>query len=126
MLIYSFFDEDSVNITFSNDEMGIFSVGLNNIYDDDVNFDEDETVIHVRLMAWRNIHKQYGTFKKDISPRLMPLAYSILQDGGIGACQKMRKKEQNQYSLIKISKKLKSGEELAKLGQGGGKSWRKW
>ena len=97
MLIYSFFDKDSGNVTFSNDEMGIFSVGLNNIYDDGVNFDEDETVIHVRLTAWRNVIKQYETFKKDISQRLMPLAYSILQDDGIGACQKMRKR--NRTSL---------------------------
>ena len=88
-----FLDEDSGNVTFSSDEMGILSAGLNNINDDDVNFDEDETTIRVRLMAWRNRLKQYKAFKKDISQRLILLAYGIPQDGGVGACQKMRKKE---------------------------------
>ena len=48
-----FFNENSGNVTFSKDEMGILSVVLNNINLDDVNFDEDdpETIIHVRLMA---------------------------------------------------------------------------
>ena len=48
-----FFDKDSGNVTFSNDEMGILSVDFNNINIDDVNFDEDdpETIIHVILLA---------------------------------------------------------------------------
>ena len=45
-----FFDEDSGNVTFSSDEMGILCIDLNNVNVDDVNFDEDdpETIIHVR------------------------------------------------------------------------------
>ena len=48
-----FFNEHPGNVTFSKDEMGIFSVVLDNVNLDDVNFDEDdpETIIHVRLMA---------------------------------------------------------------------------
>ena len=48
-----FFNENSDNVTFSKDEMGILSVVLNDINLDDINFDEDdpETIIHVRLMA---------------------------------------------------------------------------
>ena len=34
-----FFDEESGNVTFSSDEMGILSVDLNNINLDDVHFD---------------------------------------------------------------------------------------
>ena len=48
-----FFDEDSGNVTFSSEEMGIFSLDLNNIDFDDSNFYEDDprTTIHVRLLA---------------------------------------------------------------------------
>ena len=48
-----FFDEDFGNVIFSSDEMGIFSVDLNNTNLDAVNFYEDDTesIIHVRLMA---------------------------------------------------------------------------
>ena len=64
-----FFDEDSGNVTFSSDEIGILSVDLNIINLDDVNFDKDdpETSIHARLMAWHNRLKQRKAFKKDIS-----------------------------------------------------------
>ena len=46
--------------------MGILSVDVNNINLDDVNFDWDdtETIIHVRLMAWHKKLKQYKAFKK--------------------------------------------------------------
>ena len=48
-----FFNEDSSNVTFSRDEMGILRVDLDKINLGDVNFDEDhpETIIYVRLMA---------------------------------------------------------------------------
>ena len=51
-----FFDEDSGNVTFSSDEMGILNIDLNNINLNDVNFDGDfpETIIHIRVMAWHN------------------------------------------------------------------------
>ena len=51
---------------FFSDEMGIVSVDLNNINFDDVNFDGDdpETIIHVRLKAWRNRFKQRKAIKK--------------------------------------------------------------
>ena len=69
-----FFNEDSDNIIFSNNRMGILSVDLNNIkvytkidiYLDDVTFDESdsETNIHLRLLAWCNRFKQQKTYKK--------------------------------------------------------------
>ena len=52
-----FFDEDFSKVTFFPNEMGILDVYLNEInLDDDNNFDEDDrdTIIHVRLLAWRN------------------------------------------------------------------------
>ena len=43
---------------------------------DDVNFDEDdpETIINVRLTAWRDRYKQRKSCKKDISKELMLVA----------------------------------------------------
>ena len=60
MMICPFFDEDSGNVTFSSDELGVLTIDLNNINLDDINFDEDdsETIIHVRIMAWHNRLKQ--------------------------------------------------------------------
>ena len=37
-----FVNEDSINVTFVSDEMGILSVDLNDINLDDVNFDKDD------------------------------------------------------------------------------------
>ena len=49
-----FFDEDSGSVRFCCDELCIVSVSLNNIYLNN-NFDEDDpdTIIFVRLLAWR-------------------------------------------------------------------------
>ena len=46
--------------------ISILSVDLNNINLYDFHFNEDvsETIIHVRVMAWRNRFKQRKTFKK--------------------------------------------------------------
>ena len=56
--------------------MGILNVDLNDINLDDVNFDEDdhETIIHVRLISWRNRCKQHKAFKKETSKELMHVA----------------------------------------------------
>ena len=72
-----FFDEDSGNVTFSSDKIGILNADLNNI-NRDGNFDEDdpETIIHPRLMAWHNRLKQCKAFKIDISKELMPVAWT--------------------------------------------------
>ena len=61
-----FANEDSNNATFFSDEIGIFSVDLNSINFDYVNFDKNdpETIIHSKLMVWRNIFNQRKTFKK--------------------------------------------------------------
>ena len=48
-----FVNEDSINVTFVSDEMGILSVDLNDINLVDINFDKDdlETIIHTRLLV---------------------------------------------------------------------------
>ena len=57
--------------------MGLNTIYLNKINLGDGNFDEDdpETIIHVRLMAWRNNYKQCKACKKEISKELMPVAW---------------------------------------------------
>ena len=71
-----FINEDSSIVMFKKSDMGILSLGLNNINLDGVNFYEDdlETIIHVRLMAWRNRYKQHKANKKEINKKLIPVA----------------------------------------------------
>ena len=47
-----YFNEDSADVTFCCDEMGILSVNLNNV-NLDINFDEDDpgTIILIRLLV---------------------------------------------------------------------------
>ena len=49
--------------------MGILIVDNDKINLDDANFDEDdlETIINIRLMAWRNKFKQRKSCKKELS-----------------------------------------------------------
>ena len=52
-----FFDKDLSKVTCFANEVGILVVDLDKInLDDDKNFDEDdsETIIHVKILAWRN------------------------------------------------------------------------
>ena len=65
------FDENSDNVTFFSDEVGIISEDLSNINLDDVKFYEDdpETIIYVRLMDWRNRFKKRKVFKKRFKQR---------------------------------------------------------
>ena len=65
------------NVTFSSDEMGIISTDLNSINLDGVNFDKDdlESIIHIRVMAWRNRLKQSIAFKKELNKELIRVAW---------------------------------------------------
>ena len=60
-----FFDEDSSNVTFCCNEMGILRVNLNNIKLDN-NFDEDypDNIILIRLLAWHSKFKKAKILKK--------------------------------------------------------------
>ena len=66
----------SNNVTFFDSNMGILSANLDKINLDNVNLNEDdpETIVHVRLIAWHNIFK-CKPFKKDIGKELMPAAW---------------------------------------------------
>ena len=88
-----FVNEDSDNVTFFRDDMGLIVIYLNKINLDDDNFDDDdsETIIYVRLMSWCQGYKQRKACKEDISKDLM--LNGIQQDGEIGTCQKMKKKK---------------------------------
>ena len=60
-----YFNEDSGNVVFSCDEMGILNIYLNNINLGN-NFDEDdpETFILIRLLVWHIKFEKRKAFKK--------------------------------------------------------------
>ena len=70
-----FLDEDSGNVTFRSDEMGILR-DLNNMNLNNASFYEDDpkTIIHVKVLACHNKYEQHKAFKKDISTELIPVA----------------------------------------------------
>ena len=70
--------------------MSILCVNLNHIKLEGANLYEDDlkTIIYIRSLAWHHNLKQHKTFKKELSKKLMPLAWR-----GIGAYQKIRKRE---------------------------------
>ena len=55
----------------------LVNVDLNNISLGGDNFDDDnpETIIHVRLMVWCNRYKQCKACKKEISRKLVTVAW---------------------------------------------------
>ena len=70
-------NEDTDNVTFFNDEMGLNTIYLNNIILDDDNFDDydHEPIIHVRSIAWCNNYKQRKACKKEISKELVHVVW---------------------------------------------------
>ena len=77
-----YFNEDSGKIVFNCNGMGILNIDLNNINLDN-NFDEDDTIILIRLLAWhiefeklKELKKIYEkNFKKHIRGELMAIAW---------------------------------------------------
>ena len=69
-----YFNEDSGNVAFNCNEMGILSIYLNNISPDN-NFDEDDpdTIILTRLLAWYIKLEKRKTLKKELNEELMPV-----------------------------------------------------
>ena len=49
-----YFNEDSSNVIFNCNRMGILNIDLNNINLNDTNYEEDDpyTIILIRLLAW--------------------------------------------------------------------------
>ena len=72
-MIILFFDEVILAMSpFFSDELSTLIVNPDNINLDDVNFDEDnpDTIIYVRLIAWRNRRKQRRASKKRYKQRI--------------------------------------------------------
>ena len=70
------FDEDSGNVVFNCNGMGILNVDLNNINLDN-NFDGDDldTVILIRLLAEHIKFEKRKTLTKRLNEELMPIAW---------------------------------------------------
>ena len=63
---FLFFNEDSGNVPFCCNEMGIFGVNLNNIYiDNKFNEDDPNAFIFVRLLDWHIRFWKYKAIEKD-------------------------------------------------------------
>ena len=78
-----YFNEDSVKVIFSCNEMGILNIDLNNINLDVTYYNEvdHETIIHIRLLAWPIKFEKRKAFKKELNEELMLV--SSIQIGGI-------------------------------------------
>ena len=70
------FNEDSGNVVFSCNEMGILNIDLNNI-NLDSNLDEDDldAIIHIRLLAWHIKFEKRKALKKELNDELMPIVW---------------------------------------------------
>ena len=92
-----YFKEDSSNVVFACNEMGILNIDLNSINLDN-NFDEDDpdTIILISLLDWHiKFEKPKALKKKDkqtINANSVA-SWMVEKDGGIFACQKMRRKK---------------------------------
>ena len=70
-----YFHEDSGNVAFNCNEMGIPNIDLNNINLDN-NFDEDDpdTVILIIFLVWHIKFEKRKELKKELNEELMPVA----------------------------------------------------
>ena len=67
-----YFNEDSGNVVFNCNEMGILNIDLNNInLGSNVDEDDLDTIILIRLLAW---HIKLEKREKDLNEELMPAA----------------------------------------------------
>ena len=88
-----YFNEDSGNVVFSCNEMGILNIDLNNInLDINVNENDPDTIILIRLLTWHVKFEKCKALKKRLVKNQCQYS-GIPKDGGTFACQKMRKKE---------------------------------
>ena len=69
-----YFNEDSGNVTFCCNEMGILDIGFNNINVDNNFYEHDpDTIILTRLLAWHVKFEKRKRLKNKISEELMPI-----------------------------------------------------
>ena len=71
-----YFNEDSSNVKFCCNKIGILSVNLNNINLDGINHEEDgpNTIILIRLLSWHVKFVKRKALKKELNEELMPVA----------------------------------------------------
>ena len=71
-----YFNEDSGNVVFSCNVMGIVNIDLKNInYGKSFDEDDRDTVIHIRLSAWHIRFVKWQTLEKELNEELMPIAW---------------------------------------------------
>ena len=70
-----YINEDSGNVVFICNGMGILNIDLNNINLGDTNYDKDDpgTIIHVRLLTWHVKFEKRKELKEKISEELIPI-----------------------------------------------------
>ena len=74
--IILYFDEDSGNVEFNCNEMGILDIDLNNInLDNDFEEDDPGATIHVRLSVWHIKFEKRKTLEKELNEELMSVAW---------------------------------------------------
>ena len=60
-----YFNEDSANVVFNCNEMGILNIDLHNIdLDNDVDEGDPDTIIFIRLLAWHIKFEKCKALKK--------------------------------------------------------------
>ena len=70
------FYENSGDVIFCCNEIGILSVCLNNInLDNKFDVDDPDTIIVIRLLTWHSKLKNHKAIKKIINEELMPMAW---------------------------------------------------
>ena len=69
------FNEDSGNIVFTCNEMGILNIDLknNNLYDTKYDEDDPNAIILVRLLAWHIKLEKHKALKIESNKELMPI-----------------------------------------------------
>ena len=72
-----FFNQDSSNVVFIFNEMGVLNIDLNYINIDDAVSGEDDadTIILIRLLAWHVKFEKGEELKKELNEELMPVAW---------------------------------------------------
>ena len=71
-----YFNEDSGNVIFNCNEMGILNIDLGN-FNFDNNFDEydPDTIIPIKLLTQHTTFQKRKALKKEINEKLMPVAW---------------------------------------------------
>ena len=77
-MVYSFFDEDSVDVAFCCNEMGVLSANLNKNNLDD-NFDENPQLVshkyhYYSYQTWHRKFKRGKALEKELNKELMHAA----------------------------------------------------